>query len=73
MAPTLKRLPRARRSPLGVRLYLAFAFAGVALITAGIVYLLVSESGSEAADQQLDELASGRTLALANDVGDSSQ
>ncbi|HYH61312.1 MAG TPA: ATP-binding protein [Solirubrobacterales bacterium] len=73
MAPTLKRLPRARRSPLGVRLYLAFAFAGVALITAGIVYLLVSESGSKEADQQLDELASGRTIALANDVGDSTK
>ena len=73
MAPTLKRLASERRSPLGVRLYLAFAFAGVALITAGIVYLLVSESGNEEADQRLDELASGRTIALANDVGDTPQ
>lgn len=69
MAPTLPRLPRARRGPLGVRLYLALAFAGVALITAGIAYLLVSESGSEEADQRLDELASGRTFALASDIG----
>lgn len=69
MTPTLPRLPRARRSPLGVRLYLALAFAGVALITAGIAYLLVSESGSEEADQRLDELASGRTFALASDIG----
>ncbi|MDQ3759462.1 MAG: ATP-binding protein [Actinomycetota bacterium] len=69
MAPTRKNTPRVRRSPLGVRLYLAFAFAGVALITAGIVYLLVSESGNAEADDRLDELASGRTIALANDVG----
>ncbi len=53
---------------MGVRLYLAFAFAGVALITAGIVYLLVSESGSQEADERLDELASGRTIVLANEV-----
>jgi len=65
----MPRLPRARRSPLGVRLYLAFAFAGVALITAGIVYLLVSESGSEEADQRLDELALGQTISLAGEVG----
>ena len=64
------RLPRARRNPFGVRLYLAFAFAGVALITAGIVYLLVSETGTEEADERLDELASGRTIALANEVED---
>jgi signal transduction histidine kinase/HAMP domain-containing protein len=57
-----------RRNPFGVRLYLAFAFAGVALITAGIVYLLVSESGNQEADERLDELAFGRTIALANEV-----
>ncbi len=51
-----------RRRPFGVRLYLAFAFAGVALITAGLAYLLVSETGQEAADEQLDEIASGRTV-----------
>ena len=59
-----------RRNPFGVRLYLAFAFAGVALITAGIVYLIVSESGNQEADERLDELASGRTIALANEVED---
>ncbi len=69
----MPRLPRARRSPLGVRLYLAFAFAGVALITAGIVYLLVSESGSEEADQRLDELALGQTISLAGEVGTTTQ
>jgi signal transduction histidine kinase len=40
----------------------------VALITAGIVYLIVSESGSQEADDRLDELAFGRTIALANEV-----
>ena len=48
-----------RRRPFGVRLYLAFAFTGVALITAGLAYLLVSETGQEAADEQLDEIARG--------------
>jgi signal transduction histidine kinase len=64
----LRNLGLGRRNPFGVRLYLAFAFAGVALITAGIVYLLVSESGNEAADQRLDELAVGRTISLANEL-----
>ncbi|MDX6586261.1 MAG: two-component system, OmpR family, sensor histidine kinase ResE [Solirubrobacterales bacterium] len=68
MARSIRNLGLGRRNPFGVRLYLAFAFAGVALITAGIVYLLVSESGSQEADERLDELASGRTIALANEV-----
>jgi signal transduction histidine kinase len=68
VARSIRNLGLGRRNPFGVRLYLAFAFAGVALITAGIVYLLVSESGSQEADERLDELASGRTIALANEV-----
>jgi HAMP domain-containing protein len=67
VSPTIARSP-GRRRPFGVRLYLAFAFAGVALITAGLAYLLVSESGQEAADTRLDEIASGRTSALADEV-----
>ena len=35
-----------RRRPFGVRLYLAVAFAAVALITAGLAYLLVSDTGA---------------------------
>ena len=58
-----------RRRPFGVRLYLAFAFAGVALITAGLAYLLVSETGQEAADDQLVNIARGSTAALATEVG----
>jgi len=67
---TIRQLPGRRRSPFGVRLYLAFAFAGVALITAGLVYLLVSETGQQEADERLDEIAAGRTFALADEVGD---
>ena len=62
--------PQFRRRPFGVRLYLAFAFAGVALITAGLAYLLVSESGQEAADEQLDEIATGSAFSLAGEIGD---
>ena len=70
MLRSLRNLGLGRRNPFGVRLYLAFAFAGVALITAGIVYLIVSESGTQEADERLDELAFGRTIALANEVED---
>ncbi|CAN5214543.1 hypothetical protein BH24ACT23_BH24ACT23_12430 [soil metagenome] len=62
-----------RRRPFGVRLYLAFAFAGVALITAGLVYLLVSETGEQQADDRLDEIAAGRTFALADEVGNTAE
>lgn len=70
MARSIRQLPRRRRRPFGVRLYLAFAFAGVALITAGLVYLLVSETGQEEADERLDEIAAGQTVGLADEIGD---
>ena len=63
-------MPHPRSRPFGVRLYLAFAFAGVALITAGLAYLLVSESGQREADERLDDIAAGRTFALADEVAD---
>src|SRR5688572_6663875 len=62
-----------RRRPFGVRLYLAFAFAGVALITAGLAYLLVSETGEEAADERLGDIASGRTSELVDQLADRSE
>ena len=58
-----------RRRPFGVRLYLAVAFAAVALITAGLAYLLVSDTGQQAADEDLTELAVGRTVGLADEIG----
>jgi two-component system, OmpR family, phosphate regulon sensor histidine kinase PhoR len=58
-----------RRRPLGVRLYLALAFAAVALITAAIAYLIVGDTGEQAAERQLKELAVGRTVGLADAIG----
>lgn len=58
-----------RRRPFGVRLYLAVAFASVALITAGLAYLLVSDTGQQAADEDLTQLAVGRTVGLADEIG----
>ncbi len=61
--------PRPRR-PFGVRLYLAIAFAAVALITAGLSVLLVSGSTEEIATDRATELTLGRTISLADRVGD---
>ncbi len=58
-----------RRRPFGVRLYLALAFAAVALITAGLAYLLVNDTGQRAADEELIQLAIGRTVSLADEIG----
>ena len=66
--PSLHR-SSSRRRPFGVRLYLAFAFAAVALITAGLAYLLVSDTGERAADAELTQLAVGRTVNLAGELG----
>src|SRR3954466_2596541 len=59
---------RARR-PFGVRLYLAIAFAAVALITAGISYLLIAGSSDDAASQRAVEITVGRTVRLADRLG----
>jgi signal transduction histidine kinase len=61
--------PRARR-PVGVRLYLAIAFAAVALITAGLAALLVTGSSDDAANERALELTLGRTQALADRIGE---
>jgi signal transduction histidine kinase/HAMP domain-containing protein len=58
-----------RRRPFGVRLYLAVAFAAVALITAGLAYLVVSDTGERAADDELTQIAIGRTVSLADEIG----
>ncbi|MEO8091862.1 MAG: ATP-binding protein [bacterium] len=61
--------PRARR-PLGVRLYLAIAFAAVALITAGLSVLLVGSSTGDTANERAVEIAVGRTVRLADRIGE---
>jgi signal transduction histidine kinase len=57
------------RRPFGVRLYLAIAFAAVALITAAISYLLIADSSDEAASQRAVEITVGRTVRLADRLG----
>src|SRR5215208_4332606 len=69
MARTRSAPRSVRRRPFGVRLYLALAFAAVAAITAGLVYLLVSDTGIQAADEDLTQLAVGRTVGLADELG----
>jgi signal transduction histidine kinase len=59
----------ARRRPFGVRLYLALAFAAVALITAGIAYLIVGDTGEQGADEELTDLAIARTVRVADTIG----
>jgi signal transduction histidine kinase len=58
-----------RRRIFGVRLYLAVAFAAVALITAALAYLLVNDTGQRAADEELNQIAIGRTVSLADEIG----
>ena len=53
------------RRIFGVRLLLAIAFAGVGLVTAGSVYLFVSDRTTEAIDQREAEIAVERTRRLA--------
>lgn len=60
---------RARR-PFGVRLYLALTFAGVALIAAGLSYVLATGSSDEAAEERAADITVGRTVRLADRIGD---
>lgn len=62
--------PAVRRRPFGVRLYLAVAFAAVAMVTAGLAYLVVSDTGERNADEGLAEIAVGRTASLAGEIGE---
>jgi len=63
------RRPLGRRRFFGVRLYLAVAFAAVAVITAGIAFLVVSDRSEQAADEELSAIAIGRTVRLASELG----
>jgi len=58
------------RRPVGVRLYLALAFAAVALITAGLSVLLVSDASEDTASEQAEEITVGRSVRLADRIGD---
>jgi signal transduction histidine kinase/HAMP domain-containing protein len=69
MIPPMASQRSVRRRPFGVRLYLAVAFAAVALITAGLAYLVVSDTGERAADDELTQISIGRTVSLADEIG----
>src|SRR5437763_3427784 len=60
---------RSTRRPFGVRLYLAIAFAAVALIAAGLSYVLASGSSQSEAEHSSSEIAVGRTVRLADVIG----
>ncbi len=60
---------RPTRRLFGVRLYLALAFAAVALIAAGLSYVLASGSSESAARHSSSEIAVGRTVRLADAAG----
>jgi signal transduction histidine kinase len=59
---------RSKR-PFGVRLYLTIAFAAVALITAGLSFLLLTGSSDDAASQRAADITVGRAVGLADRVG----
>jgi len=59
---------RSKR-PFGVRLYLTIGFAAVALITAGLSFLLLTGSSDEAASQSAADITVGRAIRLADRIG----
>jgi signal transduction histidine kinase len=59
----------ASRRPVGVRLYLAIAFALVALVTAGLAVLLASGT-PEDVNERAEAVTVGRTISLADEIGD---
>ncbi len=63
------RSRRGRPPHIGMRLWLAGAFALVGLITATLVYLLVSASSEKTIANRATELAVGRTITVADSVG----
>jgi signal transduction histidine kinase len=56
---------------IGMRLWLGAAFAAVGVITAASVYLFVSDSSERVLSDRSTELAVGRTIRLADRVGES--
>jgi signal transduction histidine kinase/HAMP domain-containing protein len=72
MAPALRKPDRAipPRRRLGVRLWLSLAFAGVGIITGASVYAFVSGSSEESARERAVELTVGRTIRVADDLGE---
>jgi signal transduction histidine kinase len=61
--------PTRTRRPFGVRLWLALMFAAIGILTGTSVYLFVSQSSEEAAEESATEIAQGRALELATQLG----
>lgn len=59
-------IPRRRR--FGVRLWLSLAFAAVGIVTGISVYVFVSGSSDQSAEERSTELAIGQTVRLAEQV-----
>src|SRR5918999_446455 len=69
MMRLIGRRAAGRRRPFGVRLYLALSFAAVALITGGLAYLLVGDTGETQADEEIAQQVLGRTSNVADEIG----
>jgi signal transduction histidine kinase/HAMP domain-containing protein len=72
MTPALRRSdgPVRPRRRVGVRLWLGLAFAGVGIVTGASVYAFVSGSSEESAQERSVEIAVGRTVTLADELGE---
>ena len=57
------------KRPFGVRLYLTIGFAAVALITAGLSFLLLTGSSDQAASQRAADITVGRAVSVADRIG----
>src|ERR671918_683441 len=72
MTPALRKPegPVRPRRRVGVRLWLGLAFAGVGIITGTSVYAFVSGSSEESARESSVEIAVGRTVRVADELGE---
>ncbi len=61
--------PTGSRRPFGVRLWLALMFAAIGILTGTSVYLFVSQSSEQAAEETASQLAQGRALQLSGELG----
>src|SRR5919106_2929265 len=74
MARALRRLDgRIQPRRVGVRLWLGIAFAGVGIITGTSVYAFVSGTSEESAQERAVEISVGRTVTLADELGEFSR
>jgi signal transduction histidine kinase/HAMP domain-containing protein len=65
---TTSTQPIPRRRHLGVRLWLSLAFAAVGIIAGASVYIFVSGSSEQSAQERSSELAIGQTVRLGQQV-----